>query len=417
MKIARIAYIMMAAMALCCGCDENDSAFTLTDESSTPYEADIRYIYIDDLSILKVKSDSVTAVYSNSPEIRLNVDADMTKIAPRFGLTKGAKIYMVDADNKVIGDADKVARDFSNGGQKYMVESANGQSHKIYTLSFNCNETSTQYHFNYVELNDPVKKPQYYTFSELDKNGEYLFGWCTANGGFGIAKSSSLPFDFPTYPCRGIENGPDTLGVALTTRLTGAFGKMMKMPLAAGNFFMGEFNIATALKNPRASTHFGIPFDKKPIQLRGWMSYQPSDKFQNEKSLALYLDANGNETTEAEGNVAYPDSCDIYAVLYRNVDDEGNPYYLDGDNVPYSEYIVGKASLSGELKAGTNGEWRYFELDFDYDNFAMKFDKEVLAANGYSFAFVASSSAQGGFFRGAIGSTLKIDEIEVVCEK
>ncbi|MBO5024699.1 MAG: PCMD domain-containing protein [Bacteroidaceae bacterium] len=387
------------------GCQESD--FSLDTFESNPYEADIRFIKFSDPKILKVESDTMFRVFDDSPEVPVTIDADMQNIAPQFILTSGSEIFMQDANGEWTVPANGVGRDFSKVGQKYMVVSANKQSHHIYTLSFNCQEVATEYHFEWFELNDStmdengnLKKniAHYYMWKEYDSDGVYKTSWASGNPGFGISKVNNSPDNYPTTPCEGVNGGK---GVKLTTMDTGGIAAMMNMRLAAGNIFLGEFDVSTALKDARASTRFGVPFNKKPLQLRGWMSYTPGEKYQ---------DRDGHIIDRA-------DSCDVYALIYRNKDENGNTIILDGNTIPNSPYIVGKARLNDQLAAGTNGEWVYFTADFDYDSYPMELVPEYISGYGYNLAVVGSSSRQGAFFCGAIGSTLKIDELEVICEK
>ncbi len=395
----------LTVLLIAYGCQESD--FDLDTFDSTPYEADIKFIKFSDPKILKVESDTLFRVFDDTPEVAVTIDADMQHIAPLFILTQDSKIFMQDSEGEWTIPADGVARDFSKGGQKYMVVSSNGKSHHIYTLSFNCQEVATEYHFERFELNDSTKDENggwkkniahYYIWKEYDMNGAYQTSWASGNPGFGISKVNNQPKDYPTTPCEGVNGG---MGIKLTTMDTGGIAAMMNMRLAAGNIFLGEFDVSTALKDARASTRFGVPFNRKPLQLRGWMSYVPGEKYQ---------DQNGKIIDRA-------DSCDVYALIYRNKDEYGNTITLNGNTIPNSPYIVGKARLSDTLAAGTNGEWVYFTADFDYDSYPMDLVPEYIGGYGYNIAVVGSSSRQGAFFCGAIGSTLKIDELEVICEK
>jgi len=59
-------------------------------------------------------------------------------------------------------------------------------------------------------------------------------------------------------------------------------------------------------------------------------------------------------------------------------------------------------------------DWTEFEIKFKY---LTDIDLDVLEQNGYSLALVFSSSKQGDRFIGAIGSTLCIDKVRIICEK
>ena len=54
-------------------------------------------------------------------------------------------------------------------------------------------------------------------------------------------------------------------------------------------------------------------------------------------------------------------------------------------------------------------EWTHFELELEGDSA----DPQILAAMGYNFTVVFSSSKGGDLFEGAIGSTLMVDEVRV----
>ena len=41
---------------------------------------------------------------------------------------------------------------------------------------------------------------------------------------------------------------------------------MVNMRIAAGNLFIGTFDVANALKDAMAATRFGLPFNKKPLR-------------------------------------------------------------------------------------------------------------------------------------------------------
>ena len=61
------------------------------------------------------------------------------------------------------------------------------------------------------------------------------------------------------------------------------------------------------------------------------------------------------------------------------------------------------------------GEWQYFDIPFEFVN-GKQIDPERLVNYGYNIAVVFSSSVDGAYFRGAVGSTLYIDTIKIICE-
>ena len=143
------------------------------------------------------------------------------------------------------------------------------------------------------------------------------------------------------------------------------------------------------------ATGFGLPFDKKPKTFTGYYKYTPGEKFQNKDESIV------------EGKV---DEASVYAILYRNHDAECNPVVLNGDNVQSSPQIVAKAIATDIVPTDT---WTQFTVDFSYIG---EFDLDLLENRGYSLAIVFSYSADGAFFQGAIGSTLCIDNVQIICE-
>lgn len=171
--------------------------------------------------------------------------------------------------------------------------------------------------------------------------------------------------------------------------------------LTAGSVFTGKFNIGLAISDKLASTQFGIPYDKKPVTLRGWYKYTPGEK---------YIDGEGAKKPEEveviEGQV---DECAIQAILYEEqLDSKGNNIPLNGHDINTSDRRVAVAVLSdGSAKA----DWTKFELPFE-----MLEGKTYDAGKKYQLAVVCSSSKLGDVFKGAGGSTLMLDELEIIGE-
>ena len=197
------------------------------------------------------------------------------------------------------------------------------------------------------------------------------------------------------YPTQSVE-GYDGKGVQLTTRSTGILGAMFGSPIAAGNLFYGTFDTQNAAMAPLKATQFGHPFDRKPLHFTGYYQYTPGE---------VVTDKQNHERTDIK------DSAAIYAVLYRNHDAAGHEVVIDGTNINTSSAIVARADL-GYVAPQTT--WTAFEVAFTYTR---EIDLDVLENKGYSLALVFSSSKRGADFIGAVGSTLKIDHVRVICER
>ncbi|MEG1729427.1 MAG: PCMD domain-containing protein [Bacteroidaceae bacterium] len=334
------------------------------------------------------QADSVQTVTSADSVINFEVrlGADVTALSPQFQLTEGATITPASGS----------LHDFSKGSVHYTVHAQDGRWSRTYKVKVSPIKTDTivadrvSYTFGFEEFAlEPAEAKYYYWLEEGNKNY-----WATGNPGFSRSRSSALPDEYPSIPLR---EGVSGNCLQLTTRSTGGFGVMVNMRLAAGNVFVGSFDVSQALKDAMLATCFGKPFTQVPIRLKGYYKYTPGKNYQDRDGRIL-----ADKT----------DSLDIYAVFYRNTDERGNNIVLNGNDILTSPYIVSVARIEN---AGTPTEWREFNLPFHYlDN---QIDVARLKNRGYSLAIVFSSSIKGNLFCGAIGSTLLIDEVTLICNK
>lgn len=340
-----------------------------------------------------------------------NRDIDRSALNPKFTLTEGAWITaIVDG---VEGPSNGITRDFSST-QTYTTHSQDGNWTKDYKVSFEL--PPMEYDewlmgFENFKLDAKGKYQEWYELDANDPGNSERHYWASGNGGFAIAK-----FNAPTseYPTVAIENGVKGKGLKLTTRETG--WKATKMPIAAGNIFIGTFNASAAAVSPSKAlkaTKFGLPIvTKKPVRLEGYYKYKAGDTF-----------TDGNYKVHPEMH----DSADIYAVVYeiatKTERAEGKAFEaLDGSNVLTSDRIVLMARIDkpiefeGDLSDLDDAEWNFFSEEFKPMN-GKDFSAERLADDGYAIAVVMTSSRQGAYFKGAKNSTLYVDEIKLVNEK
>lgn len=87
------------------------------------------------------------------------------------------------------------------------------------------------------------------------------------------------------YPTQQIAEGFRGKGLKLTTCDTGSFGAMVKMYIAAGNLFIGSFDLANALKDPLRATKFGIQYYKRPVSLKGYFKFKAGDVYTDEGAV------------------------------------------------------------------------------------------------------------------------------------
>ena len=125
--------------------------------------------------------------------------------------------------------------------------------------------------------------------------------------------------------------------------------------------------------------------------LAGYYKYKAGDKF----------------TEEGKPVDGKRDICDIYAIMYET--SESVPT-LDGTNAFTSPNLISMARIDD---AKETDEWTYFKLPFNMLT-GKYIDKEKLLEGKYNVAIVFTSSLEGDHFNGAIGSTLLIDEVELI---
>lgn len=379
--------IFMYMLALCAMLSMN----SCIKEEPLNAECDIEKVTLsvdDPESVFYQLTDITKEITSTTTLIEWEVkpDADITNIIPIIETTPGS----------TVSPASGVAQDFSKGSVFYVVTSQDGNWTRRYEISIKHHiepvvNDVIKYDFENFELEESRNK--YYIWYNLLEDGSKAYDWASGNGGFQLSMGTAAPVDYPTVP--GIGEGMDgTNCIKLTTRSTGTFGAMVNKRIAAGNFFIGEFDITSALKDAMKATRFGKPFTSKPEKYMGFYKYTPGEKYQ---------DKNGKEVA---GMV---DNGSNYAVFYRNHDDDGNEVFLYGDDVQTSPYIVAIAKVAN-MHAAT--EWTAFEEEFEYHK---EVDEELLKNRGYSFTVVFSSSVNGDLFEGAVGSQLMVDKVRVIC--
>lgn len=299
-----------------------------------------------------------------------------------FTLTPGATIV---PENGSI-------QDFSNGPVVYTITSEDGKWQRQYTVSFKEASLPT-YKFSF-ENYTTIKSGSnfYHEFYEMDQSGNPQNLWASGNAGAVLTKKDSKPEDQPTY---STPDGYRGRGVCLNTQDAGRLGNMFGKPIAAGNLFIGRFILENVLLDALKATEFGRLFDRAPLRVTGYYKYRPGKTFTNKNKK------------EVPGRI---DEASIYAVFYRNKDDEGKDVFLYGDDVLSSPHIVRKAQVAS-LPA--TDEWTLFEMFFEGD----AVDPSILESQGYNMTLVFSSSKDGAAFEGAIGSELYIDEVEMYFEE
>lgn len=312
---------------------------------------------------------------------------DLTELAPVFELTPGATITPVSG----------TMRDFSTP-QEYTVTSQDGQWSKVYQVIIDTFRLPVKYNFEHYEVSG-----KYQVFYEEVKEKDAVFKqyiWASGNAGYAMTGSYE-PGDYPTVIALK-EGLMETNALKLTTKSTGAFGEMVKMPIAAGNMFIGNFDVTNATKDPLAATLFGLPFDRKPLVLKGYYKYKAGRTFKQF--------VNNDRTKEYVTMPNITDRGDIYAVLYESTPEMPK---LNGGNILSNLNTVAIARVGNITDTE---KYVAFEVSFEYGKPGqLPFDKQKLADYKYNLAVVFTSSINGAYFAGAEESVLWVDNVEIIC--
>lgn len=370
MNKTRTTFLLIALTAL--------SAVSCIKDEAPNTEADILTCSISSDYMLRepvIGNDKVTIYVKGWTE----VDA----LAPSFTLTDGATIE----------PASGTERDFTTA-QTYKVTSQDGNWSKTYTVEFVKEGMATVYGFEntrmYTYTNEwtGTTTEYYQIFYDTRSDGSEM-EWGSGNAGYMITNSTAKP---EAYPTSQSADGFKGKCAKLTTCSTGKLGAMFGAPIAAGNLFIGTFEINFA--DMPKSTHFGVPFSYEPTGISGYYKYKAGDVF----------------TDKSNNTVDKTDDFDIYGILYEVTKDVP---YLDGTNSLTSGNIVSIARLDDRKQTD---EWTRFEIPFVLKE-GKSIDPVKLANGQYNISIVMSSSKDGANFNGAVGSTLMVDEMEIYYNK
>lgn len=311
--------------------------------------------------------------------------ADPSKININFNLPAGASIVPVQ---RFTEDGINTYNFKDENPRLFKVTSEDGAFSAIYTIRLWQTEMPFTYDFETLSSDNP-----YHKFTEDNPSSGTIIRrleLASGNPGFELTKMAKAPDGYPTVQVNGGVDGGKC--VKLETKDTGSFGSMVKMYIAAGNLFIGSFEVGQALSgNAMKATHFGFPFFYYPLRLEGWYKYKAGPTFPSKGK-------------PVEGR---KDECDIYGVLYETDD---NVQFLDGSTSLNSPNIVALARNIKELPE--TDIWKQFNFKFEPQN-GKSIDPDKLGKGIYKLAIVFSSSVDGAKFEGAVGSTLYIDKVTI----
>ena len=270
-----------------------------------------------------------------------------------------------------------------NTPQQIIVTAENGTKHSWTIAAFVASATPQ---LSNGDLNEWYQTSSNYYEPGKDANTTI---WGTGNPGTQILnKTATIPYD----------QGGGNLAAQMITLDNGSLAGAFGAPISTGSIFTGFFDSDKLdPSDPEAAIDFGTPFSGRPVKLKFKYQYQKGEKNK---------DKNGDE-------LSYPDALDIYALLEIRLGGESKrlatAWFRNSDD--QSELITQEV------------EFNYGELDASFPDYMKPTDHGYVSADSAAFVlpthitFVASSSFDGANFAGAIGSTLIVDDIEMVYEK
>lgn len=281
---------------------------------------------------------------------------------------------IVISDKATITPASGVEQDFASP-VTYTVTSEDGIATMNYTVSVG--GKSISYNFETWESKTSLSGSAF----------DDPVGWATSNGGSSILSKIAVAKENDSHS--------GEWAATIKTFDTNGMGNLMPK-ITTGSLFLGDFQLK--MTDALASTKFGIMFDKKPISVKGYYKYTPGDVFYR---CADPDNKKGTAIVEA-GTV---DECSINAILYEVSSDSEEA--LNGHNLYTSvDKIVAIAMFSD---ATVKQDWTEFNLKLDYK-------QDFNPTKRYRFAIICSSSKDGDTFSGAPGSTLIVDDFELITE-
>ncbi len=305
-----------------------------------------------DTVIVDDPSQTISLLFAET----LSAESYPVSFVAHFGLTAGATSLPVSGTTFTISDRD---------------------DYGLLTLTA---EDGSKYEYGIVMRDNQIPDSgfeDWYTASGMDSRPYQEPGtnslstvWATANYGTSM---------YGVYCTKPLADGDNTLAQIKT-------GETSLIPVTAGTLFNGRFDVNGAISNPtnpRKAVAFGIPFTLRPTAFRFRYTYQPGERYiqatlKNPSNLF-----GGFNITDLEGG----DMFAAYAVLEVR----------EGSQVTE----IARAEINSGVAQDV-----FQELTVPFVYSSSKKPTHIYV--------VFTSSKDGDLFTGAVGSTLTVDDLELV---
>lgn len=242
-----------------------------------------------------------------------------------------------------------------------------------------------------------------------DQEPEYTFynpeGWCSSNTGAQMLKAFGLADRYVVEATSDAHSGEKAALITSIDTKGQNMGIAIVPKVTTGSLFLGEFK--TDISNTLNSTKFGIPYSAKPVSLKGWYKYTPGADYYvvNEQPYDEHCH-------EAVLDETKTDEFMISVVLYETDEYDTTNWSDCLTGVADTEnniYTSSRIAAIAQLNGGEQTEWKEFELTLEWK-------KEYNIDTKYRMAIICSASKDGDKFWGAPGSTLIVDDFELLAE-
>lgn len=166
---------------------------------------------------------------------------------------------------------------------------------------------------------------------------------------------------------------------------------------AAASLYVGAFGGLESTNGARIN--FGQPFTSRPIALKGYFQYAP---------VAIdNVGGNQPDNTVSKGDM---DMCSIFIILSKGTYQVNNTdvsTLLNEEKVKNTDQFIAYGELPASECVSTNGQWKEF-------NIPLKYKEQFFSEKPTHLIIVCTSSKYGDYFTGGAGSTMYLDDFELI---
>lgn len=266
-----------------------------------------------------------------------------------------------------------------------------------YTLKGLSPQTAYEYRIRYVEGDNEVTSNIIKFTTEPQTplyNGGFENWWMDGKVAYANAQGTSF-WDTSNQ-------GAASFGGSNTTETTSVVhggskaakleSKYIVIKFAAASLYTGSFGALIGTKG--AWLNWGVPFTARPTALKGYMQYAPATI----NRVGSNLPAN----TPEKGS---PDQCGMYCALLSEALVVDNTDMSTFPNWETDPRVIAYGTLPTSQNVHSNGQWKEVNIPLVYRDLTRK-PTHLLV--------VFSASKYGDYFHGGEGSTLYLDDFELV---